>query len=246
MHVIPAIDLRDGLCVRLYQGDFQRCTTYSLEPEELASELQERGFRFLHIVDLDGAKSGEQANRELVQRIAKNSALSIQLGGGIRDAKRIENWLSAGVDRCVIGSRAVNDPHLVRRWLRRFGPERILLALDVRLDAENTPWLVTDGWTRESATSLWQCLEQYLEAGLQQVLCTDVSRDGAMTGPNLGLYEEFVRRFPALQLQASGGMRDCPDLHALQQLGASAAITGRAMLEGNFDDEELQPFLRGA
>lgn len=246
MHVIPAIDIQGGQCVRLYQGDFSRRTVYDHAPAELASSLEARGFRFLHVVDLDGAKSGEQANRDLVRTIAENSGLSVQLGGGIRDQQRIENWLQAGVDRCIIGSQAVSNPSLVRQWLQRYGSERIVLALDVRLDPDGTPWLMTHGWTRNSATSLWQCVDQYLEAGLQQVLCTDVERDGAMRGPNLDLYRQFLCRYPALQLQASGGVRDGADLDALQQLGASAAITGRSLLDGRISDEEIRKFLPAA
>lgn len=246
MHLIPAIDLHEGRCVRLYQGDFARCTVYDRDPVELARNLAQRGYRHLHIVDLDGARSGEQSNRELVRDIAQGSGLSVQLGGGIRDAARIEDWLNAGVARCVVGSQAVGNPEVVRQWLQQYGPRTILPALDVRLDDAGTPRLLTHGWTRNSTISLWHCMEQYLDAGLQQVLCTDVGRDGAMTGPNLHLYREFVERFPGLHLQASGGVRDCSDLHALRELGASAAITGRAILDGNFDDEEVRIFLRGA
>ena len=134
----------------------------------------------------------------------------------------------------------------VRHWLQRFGPERIVLALDVRLDADATPWLVTHGWTRASATNLWQCLDRYREAGVQQVLCTDVSRDGAMAGPNLSLYETFVTRYPDIQLQASGGVRQVGDLAALRDLGAHAAITGRALLDGKISAQEITTFRRGA
>ena len=232
--------------MRLYQGDFEQRTTYNHDPARLASEYQAGGFRRLHLVDLDGAKSGEQENRKVISAIADRSGLSVQLGGGIRDAVRLEKWLDTGVDRCVIGSLAVTDPLTVRHWLQRFGPERIVLALDVRLDADATPWLATHGWTRASATNLWQCLDRYREAGVQQVLCTDVSRDGAMAGPNLSLYETFVRRYPDIQLQASGGVRQVGDLAALRDLGAHAAITGRALLDGKISAQEITTFRRGA
>ena len=246
MHVIPAIDIQNGECVRLFQGDFGQRTTYRDHPATVACEYREWGFRFLHLVDLDGARSGTQANHDLVAAIAQQSGLSVQLGGGIRDAARIGTWLASGIDRCVIGSVAVTDPEMVGRWLRRFEPGRIVLALDVRLDANATPYLVTHGWTRTTETDLWQCVDRYHDAGVQQVLCTDVSRDGAMSGPSLSLYEAFVSRYPDIRLQASGGVRHSGDLAALRDLGAYAAITGRALLDGKISQEEVAQFQHDA
>jgi phosphoribosylformimino-5-aminoimidazole carboxamide ribotide isomerase len=246
MKIIPAIDLQDGACVRLYQGDFDKRTEYSNDPTAVARDFQAMGFEHLHIVDLDGARLGEQKNRAIVATIAVDADLEIQLGGGIRDRQAVADWLAAGVSRCIVGSLAVNEPETVRSWLREFGPEQIVLALDVRLNDDNLPLLTTHGWTESSDINLWQCIDGYLDAGLQQVLCTDVSRDGAMSGPNLDLYREFIARYPGLSLQASGGVRDVGDLRALSELGAPAAITGRALLDGKIKTEELGPFLRVA
>lgn len=244
MNVIPAIDLRGGRCVRLYQGDFARETEYSGDPLAVAGAFVAFGFDHLHVVDLDGAKSGTQQNRDIARVLASTEGLRVQLGGGIRAEQDIRNWLDAGIDRCVIGSRAVTAPDTVRDWLRQFGPDRIVLAFDVRIDAE--PRLTTHGWTKTTDVTLWQCIDYYLEYGLKNVLCTDVERDGAMTGPNLDLYERICARYPSLGLQASGGVRHMRDLRKLRDAGATAAITGRALLDGAFSAEEMQPFLRGA
>lgn len=233
MNVIPAIDLQNGRCVRLFQGDFSRETEYSTDPVSVAQQFQEAGFQRLHVVDLDGARSGKQAHHELVQEIARQTDLEIQLGGGIRTSASIAHWLQLGVKRCVIGSVAVHDPAEVKRWLATFGADRIVLALDIRFDEQGTPCLATDGWTRTSALTLWDCVDNYGAAGASHVLCTDISRDGAMTGPSVRLYREFVSRYPDIQLQASGGVRNDADLQALAALGAHAAITGRALLDGN-------------
>lgn len=246
MNVIPAIDLKDGKCVRLYQGDFERCTEYSDDPTAVARSYQHMGLEHLHIIDLDGAELGEQKNRGIVATIALQSELEIQLGGGIRDAATLAGWLAAGVTRCIVGSLAVNEPETIKRWLDEFGPDRIVLALDVRLDVNDRPLLMTHGWKESSQLDLWQCIDGYLDHGITHVLCTDVSRDGAMTGPNLELYREFIARYPALRLQASGGIRNVADLHSLEELGPHAAISGRALLDGTISKEELQSFLRVA
>lgn len=246
MNVIPAIDLRGGNCVRLFKGDFDRETHYSTDPAEVAQRFRAMGFRDLHVVDLDGAKSGEQQNRSIVAALVAGSGLAVQLGGGIRDRANVSDWLEAGVARVVIGSLAVSEPGLVADWLEDFGPERFVLALDCRRDEEGTPWLATHGWTRRSDVTLWDCVERYADTGLQQVLCTDVSRDGAMTGPSVGLYREFVARYPHIRLQASGGVRHLDDLRALRDVGAAAAITGRALLDGRIDSEEVASFQQNA
>lgn len=246
MIVIPAIDMKGGSCVRLYQGEFDRQTKYSDDPAAVARGFHEWGFSHLHLVDLDGARTGDQKNRTLVRSITSESTLRVQLGGGIRDDATVSQWLDHGVDRCVVGSVAISDPATVRSWLGRFGPDRIVLALDVRLDAANSPRLAIHGWTQTAATTLWECVEDYCRHGLRHVLCTDISRDGAMSGPNVDLYREFVERYPEIQLQASGGVRHAQDLDALRVAGAAAAITGRALLDGRINKTEISSFLPGA
>ncbi len=246
MQVIPAIDLQAGKCVRLFQGDFDQCTEYSDDPAAVARKFQRMGFACLHIVDLDGARSGRQDNRKIVAAIAMKSNMTIQLGGGIRDEKTISSWLDAGVTRIIIGSAVVTYPESVRDWCRHFGTGRIVLALDVRVDDDKTPRLTTHGWTQTADISLWQCVDDFQTVGLKHVLCTDVSRDGAMSGPNTDLYAEFVGRYPKIQLQASGGIRHVGDLKHLRSIGADSAITGRALLEGQITEQEVRTFRHDA
>ncbi len=246
MKIIPAIDLKEGKCVRLFKGDFEQTTEYSNEPLQIGRRFSALDVEDLHIVDLDGARSGEQDNRALVRAIAAESGLMVQLGGGIRDVATIRRWLADGVNRCVIGSMAIQDATTVTTWLREFGSDHIVLALDVKLAEDGTPMLTTHGWTREANLSLWECIDRYAGAGLRHVLCTDVGRDGAMTGPNVSLYEEILRRYPALQLQASGGVRDIGDLERLRASGLPAAITGRALLDGAITTAEVKSFRRSA
>lgn len=245
MKIIPAIDLRGGRCVRLLKGEFDRETRYSDEPAAVAHAYRSMGFDTLHVVDLDGARTGDQHHQAIVRRITAETGLAVQLGGGIRHRDTVAAWLDAGVSRLVVGSLAVQEPAAVAGWFDEFGPARFVLALDVRLDAGGIPRLATHGWTRDSKRSLWDCIDGYRSTtALEHVLCTDVGRDGAMTGPNVDLYREFVARCPDIALQASGGVRDAADLEALRDLGAAAAITGRALLDGAITEEEIRTFLR--
>lgn len=246
MQLIPAIDLKDGVCVRLFQGDFDKVTEYANDPPAVARRFDAMGFEQLHVVDLDGAKSGKQRHQDLISTIASESSLTIQLGGGIRDSRTLAAWLNSGVAKCVVGSTAVNDPGLVREWYREFGAECIVLALDVRIDNTAVPLIAINGWVATSDVSLWQCIDDFQSIGFTQVLCTDVSRDGAMSGPNLELYVEFVTRYPQLRLQASGGIRNLNDIKKLRDIGVHAAITGRALLDGKVTEQEVRSFLLDA
>lgn len=246
MRVIPAIDLKDGACVRLFKGDFEKTTEYSSDPAAIGRRFSALHVRDLHIVDLDGARTGRQENRAIVAEIATESGLEIQLGGGIRDRDVVARWLAAGVRRCVLGSVAIREPDTVKPWIEEFGAEQIVLALDVNIDDTGLPVLTTHGWTQPAGVSLWECLDQYADAGIRHVLCTDVARDGAMSGPNFGLYEEILERYPTLALQASGGVRHADDLRELQRLGLPAAITGRALLDGAISETEVASFRQSA
>jgi phosphoribosylformimino-5-aminoimidazole carboxamide ribotide isomerase len=245
MLLIPAIDIREGRCVRLYQGDFEQETHYAVDPAAIASEYATLGAPWLHVVDLDGAQRGEPENLELVERIRSSAELSIQLGGGIRKEHDLARALGI-VQRVVVGSLAVNSPELVARWLETYGGDRLVLALDVRVDANGVPRVATHGWTRGSTTSLWDAIDRYRPHGLAHVLCTDVARDGALSGPNLDLYVQCRERAPDIAIQASGGIRDAGDLAALAALRIAAAISGKALLEGRLTTEEIRPYLRNA
>jgi phosphoribosylformimino-5-aminoimidazole carboxamide ribotide isomerase len=246
MLLIPAIDLRNGRCVRLLQGNFAAETRYDVEPHELLTRYRELGAQWLHVVDLDGAREGTPANRSIILAMASQQAVRLQVGGGLRDSATIDSFLHAGVDRVVIGSVAVTKPEQVGMWLRRFGRDAITLAFDIRLDDDGTPRCTTHGWQLQTSLSLWQAVDAYRAEGLRHVLCTDVARDGAMSGPNEALYREAVRRFPDLEWQASGGIRSAADLQGLSATGVSAAVSGRALLEERLSIEELTPFLRNA
>ncbi|HVC02394.1 MAG TPA: 1-(5-phosphoribosyl)-5-[(5-phosphoribosylamino)methylideneamino] imidazole-4-carboxamide isomerase [Steroidobacteraceae bacterium] len=246
MRLIPAIDLRDGRCVRLLHGDFTAETGYSVGPLELLRRYRAAGADWLHVVDLDGARDGDGANRAIVARLAAERTVELQVGGGIRDRAALLAMREAGAARVVVGSAAVGDPEAVRGWLGEFGPERVVLAFDVRIDETGTPRVATHGWRRQSALSLWSAVGGFTAQGLKHVLCTDVRRDGALCGPNVALYREAVARFPGIEWQASGGVRDARDLAALAAAGAAAAISGKALLEGLIGLEEMHAFLPSA
>jgi phosphoribosylformimino-5-aminoimidazole carboxamide ribotide isomerase len=246
MELIPAIDLRDGRCVRLLKGDFAAQTVYSSEPAAVLARYRALGAQHVHVVDLDAARDGALANRAIVLDLARNQAVRLQVGGGLRSVDRVREILASGVERAVIGSVAITRPEEVIAWMQELGPTRFVLALDVRMDTAGRPLLTTHGWQQTSDTVLWELIERFLKAGLEHVLCTDVSRDGALSGPNLDLYAEAVRRFPELRWQASGGIAAAADLRALRDCGVAAAISGRAMLENKISPEELRPFLPNA
>lgn len=246
MRIIPAIDLQHGKCVRLFQGQYDKVTEYSDDPVSIARKFAELNVADMHIVDLDGARTGQQQNTDAIRQMANATTFSIQVGGGIRYAAVLEHWFDNGVDRCVIGSLALQAPDKVKDWIAKYGAERIVLALDVQVKPNGTPMVATQGWTTTTNRSLWRCLDDFTASGIQHVLCTDISRDGAMTGPNVELYADIVQRYPSIQLQASGGVRNTEDLSELESNGVAAAITGRALLDGAVTPEEIGSFQRGA
>ncbi len=245
MQLIPAIDLRDGRCVRLLKGDFDRETGYDVDPVELAGRYSQLGAEWLHVVDLDGAATGLPVNLELIAKMRARTSLKIQLGGGIRNRTSLKAALAVA-DRIVVGSLAVTDPDKLIGWIDEFGADRFTLGFDVRLTKDDIPFVTTHGWTRDSTVTLADAIERYAGVGLKHVLCTDVDRDGALNGPNFDLYTDCATRWPELALQASGGVRDVDDLTQLAETGAAAAISGKALLEGRLTTEEMQRFLPNA
>jgi phosphoribosylformimino-5-aminoimidazole carboxamide ribotide isomerase len=245
MELIPAIDLKQGRCVRLFKGDFAAETVYSQQPTQLLDYYASLGAGRVHVVDLDGARDGNQANRDIILELARQRSVHLQVGGGLRSLQRVQQLLEAGVERAVIGSLAVTAAPQVAGWMRELGPGRIVLALDVRIEA-GVPQLTTHGWQQTSELSLWAAVEYFARSGLQHVLCTDVARDGALSGPNCELYLQAVQRFPQVSWQASGGVACGSDLIALRQAGVAAVISGKALLEKRIPTEELQPFLPNA
>ncbi len=234
MQIIPAIDLLDGGCVRLRHGDFKQCVAYQVDPAELAGEYAEQGARWLHIVDLAASRDGARANIEPLLKLLRSTPQSVQTGGGVRDESDLQLRLDQGAERVVVGSICVTQADRFAGWLSEFGPDRLVAALDVVIDDTGVPWPRTHGWTQGSASNLWQLLDFYGNRGLRHLLCTDIGRDGAMSGPNLELYRDIVSKYPGLTVQASGGVSGLADLEQLAQTGVDSAITGKALLEGCF------------
>jgi phosphoribosylformimino-5-aminoimidazole carboxamide ribotide isomerase len=233
MIVYPAIDLKDGVCVRLMHGRFDQVTRYDEVPAARLAVFANEGAAWVHIVDLDGAEAGRAVQHGLIGDLAASSAVKIQSGGGVRSEADVERLLEAGVSRVVVGSLAVTKSDEVLAWLERFGSERITLALDVKYE-DGVPVPALKGWTQSAGVDLWSVLERYPSNLLTHVLMTDVGRDGALTGPNLDLLGEVLRRRPGLKLQASGGVAALDDLIAARDLGCDGAIVGRAIYEGRF------------
>jgi phosphoribosylformimino-5-aminoimidazole carboxamide ribotide isomerase len=238
MIIYPAIDLRGGQVVRLTEGKFDQQKNYGDDPLAVARDFKAAGATWLHVVDLDGTKDPTKRQTPLVQRLARESGLLVQTGGGIRDEAQVEALLTSGAQRVIVGSLAVREPARVKGWFARFGAQRIILSPDVRLDATGTPRIAAAGWQETTGVALDDFLHDYLTVGLQHILCTDISRDGKLTGPNTALYAGLVKRFPSLQIQASGGGSSLDDLRQLKTTGSAGAIVGRALYEKKFTLQE--------
>jgi phosphoribosylformimino-5-aminoimidazole carboxamide ribotide isomerase len=230
--VIPAIDLRGGQVVRLKQGDYAQQTTYAADPCELARRYADAGARWLHLVDLDGARSGNLDNLAVIRAIAVDG-IRIQAGGGVREEADLQRLFDAGVHRVVLGSVAIRDPELVAGWLTRYGAERMTIALDTRrIDGRWT--LPSAGWTEVEPRTLDELAPWYAARGARHLLCTDIDRDGMLAGFNLELYRHLAGQIPQMAVQASGGVRSLDDIRAAREAGAQGVILGRALLEGRF------------
>ncbi|KTD16969.1 1-(5-phosphoribosyl)-5-[(5-phosphoribosylamino)methylideneamino]imidazole-4-carboxamide isomerase [Legionella jordanis] len=233
MLIIPAIDLRKGQCVRLQQGQFTEVSIYPSSPQTLARHYAKQGACRLHLVDLDGAQSGEIQQLELIQSL-KQPGVMLQVGGGIRTLETAQNCLKAGIDKLVLGSIAINDRLFVSKLIQSLDPQRIVLALDVNIDA-GIPRPAIHGWQTTTPYDLWEVVNYYQDLGIREVLCTDIACDGMMSGPNFQLYQQATRFFPQIRWQASGGIRHEKDLKQLKTIGLSAAILGRMLYETDFD-----------
>lgn len=237
MQIIPAIDLIDGKCVRLTQGDYNQKTIYNENPVEVARSFEAVGLNRLHLVDLDGAKAGKVTNWQVLENIASATKLDIDFGGGIKTEKDVEIVLGSGAKYATIGSIAVKNEALFTNWIEKYGPDKFLLGADAK-DA-----LITiGGWLETTNLSVFDFIDKYQKKGIQNVFCTDVSKDGLLQGPSLPLYQKIIMQFPALHFIASGGVSSMEDLTALKDIGCSAAIVGKAIYEGKVTLEELSKF----
>lgn len=234
MIIYPAIDLRNGKCVRLYKGQFDQETVYHTEPHSIAAKFVAEGATWLHIVDLDGAKDAANSQANLIADLTRQLPIQIQTGGGIRNKEQIKRLLDGGVTRVIVGSLAVSAPNEVAEWLSYFGSNKLILAFDIKFAADKIPYVATHGWQKISEQSLFALLDHYRQFGLQHVLCTDIDRDGALTGPNMELYQTLQADYTDLQFQASGGVSSLDDLRALRQQQLAGAIIGRSLYENKF------------
>lgn len=232
--IIPAIDLIDGAVVRLYQGDYEQKTEYKLDPVDVVNQYADQGATWLHIVDLTGAKDTDKRQLTLIQSMVATGRMDFQAGGGIRSEDDVKQLLDIGVKRVVIGSLAVKQPELVKSWVTQYGPEAIVLALDINIDENGNKMIATHGWQENSGVALEGLLEDFQSVGAKHVLCTDISRDGTLQGANAELYAEMKLRFPDIQWQASGGIGALSDINALKPTNVDGVILGRALLEGKF------------
>ncbi|NCB73804.1 MAG: 1-(5-phosphoribosyl)-5-[(5-phosphoribosylamino)methylideneamino]imidazole-4-carboxamide isomerase [Clostridia bacterium] len=228
MDFLPAIDLFDGKAVRLLKGDYNKMTVYSDSPFELALEFKRAGAKYLHLVDLDGAKDGDTPNSELIAKIVAESGLKVEVGGGIRGISAAEKYLNLGVMRVIIGTAAVTDPEFLAEALSRFG-ERIAVAVDIK-----DGFVATHGWTQTSGESYLDFCEKLQNLGVKTLICTDISKDGALQGVNTELYESLTRNF-SVDIIASGGVTDIDDLITLSKTGVRGAILGKALYAGRID-----------
>jgi phosphoribosylformimino-5-aminoimidazole carboxamide ribotide isomerase len=233
MLIIPAIDLKQGQCVRLRKGRFDQVSIYDYSPITLAQGYALQGASRLHIVDLDGAKSGQIQQLELI-RAMQVPSLSVQVGGGIRSLASAKQCLQAGIDKLVLGSIAITNPLLTAEIINLAQADNIVLALDVQIE-NGLPKPAINGWQTTTDNSLWDLVDSYQKLGISQILCTNIACDGMMNGPDFQLYEEALTRFPQMKWQASGGIRHVDDLEQLASLGLSAAILGRMLYESDFD-----------
>lgn len=241
IEIIPAMDLIDGRCVRLTQGDYARQKSYCDDPLDAALRFEETGIRRLHMVDLDGAKAAEPRNLRVLERIATRTGLDIQYGGGIKSRNALEAVFNAGARRAICGSIAVRQPELFAGWITEFGAKRLILGADIR-DGK----VAIQGWTERTALSAEELIETFRQKGLTQAICTDIARDGMLCGVAVAFYARLQRQFPEVEITVSGGIGSMAEIEALDQKGLRSVIVGKALYEGRITLKELERCLQNA
>lgn len=239
MEIIPAIDIIDGKCVRLTQGDYSQKKIYNEHPLEVAKQFEDAGLERLHLVDLDGAKAGTVKNWGVLETIAGKTSLVIDFGGGIKSEKDVQIVFDSGAALATVGSIAVKDKETFVKWLLQYGPEKFLLGADVK--GEN---IAVGGWTETTEINVFDFLQQYIDQGITNVFCTDVSKDGLLEGPSAELYKKIIERFPSLHFIASGGVSSVEDVEELAAIGCKGVIIGKAIYENRISLRELQTFAK--
>lgn len=240
MTVMPAIDLIAGSAVRLVQGDYAMQKTYSSDPVAVAESFASAGAEWLHLVDLDGARTASPDNIHVLEDIARRTSLKVEWGGGVRSAESVQQLLAAGASRIVCGSIAIKDPELFSMILRKYGPDKIVLGADVK-DGK----VAVNGWLDSSDADAPALIRKFLPDGLARVVCTDISRDGMLTGPKWSLYESLIAAFPGLRITVSGGVSSVEDIRRAEALGADSIIIGKALYERKITIEELGIWWQG-
>lgn len=238
MEIIPAIDIIDGKCVRLTHGDYNQKKIYNEHPLEVAKEFEDAGIRRLHLVDLDGAKAGSVRNWKVLETIAAKASLVIDFGGGIKSEKDVQIVFDSGAALATIGSIAVKYEETFSKWLEKFTAGKFLLGADVKNEK-----ITVSGWMEQTDIWVYDFIEKYIQKGMKQIFCTDVSKDGALEGPSIELYKSIVEKFPELHFIASGGVSSIDDVYKLQDVGCKAVIIGKAIYEGRIQLSELKAFL---
>ena len=238
IELIPAIDIIDGKCVRLSQGDYNTQKVYNESPLEVAKEFEANGIRRLHVVDLDGAKSSHIVNYKVLDQIAGHTSLTIDFGGGIKTDEDLTIAFEYGAQMVTLGSVAVKKPELFKKWLNEYGAEKIILGADVK---DNR--ISVNGWKEESQQELLPFLDGYTQEGIRKVLCTDISRDGMLQGPSIDLYKQIMGQFPDMHLIASGGVSGLDDIIRLDEAGIPAVVFGKALYEGRITLKDLNRFM---
>ena len=234
MRIIPAIDIIDGKCVRLVQGDYTQKTIYNENPLEVAQSFEHAGLTHLHLVDLDGAKAGKVVSWQVIEKVTKGTSLKVDFGGGIKTTDEVSRLLAMGVSQVNLGSVAVKQPEKITEWIQQFGADKIILSADVKNEM-----ISLDGWQQNSTINIVTFLRDYIQRGIEHVTCTDISTDGMLTGPNIELYKKILLSFPQLHLIASGGVSSLEDLHELKLIGADGVIVGKAIYEGRIALKDL-------
>lgn len=237
MDIIPAIDLIDGKCVRLTQGDYDMKTIYNENPLEVAKQFEDIGIKRLHLVDLDGAKKGEIVNIKVLETIASNTGLNIDFGGGIKSEQSLEAVFNAGANLATIGSLAVKEPEVFFSWIEKYGAGKIMLGADV---SQNK--IAIGGWLKTTDIDVIDFIKINFHKGIKNVFCTDISKDGMLQGPSLDLYMKIMKEIPELKIIASGGVSNMKDIVALQKIGCGGAIVGKAIYEGRITLDEINEF----
>lgn len=235
IEIIPAIDIIEGKCVRLSKGDYEEKTVYSEDPAEMAKHFADLGLKKLHLVDLDGARAAKVVNLSVLEKISATVNLQIDFGGGLRSDNDLRAVFSAGADKVTVGSIAVHDPGQVEKWLDEFGPDKIILGADARDEK-----IAIHGWQEESQVDLMPFIAAYKNKGIREIICTDVSRDGMLSGPSVQLYRKLLNEFSNLRIIASGGVSCMADIIELQQITVPAVIVGKAYYEGRINDREIE------